>query len=162
MKADERIFDASDLCKRDGKKNHKDWITSLSNSRKRANLLDTPFTGSISGDPIPAFIDFGRWIARCPSCNGAEYVSKDEAIFYCFSCGNYENNGDAYPVQFPADVEEIEQELLKRPQKFASGGNLLGRQFNARPLVPGLSRTWHSEESLADLKAQNEKIKEDK
>ena len=160
MKTDEKIFDADDLAKRDGAKTHQEWINRLSKEQKRRNILDTPFTGKVSGDPAVAFVDFGRWIAKCPddNCNGAEYVSFEEKVFYCFSCGNIANFGDGRPVQFPRNKKSIEKELLKRPQQFTTGGNPLNRQFHARPKHRRLSRTWNAEESLDDLKEQNKVV----
>jgi len=154
MKIDEKIFDADDLAKRDGAKTHREWINKVSRDRARKNLLDTPFTGKVSGDPAFAFVDFGRWLAHCPDCNGAEYVSFEDKIFYCFSCGNYNNHGDGRPVKFPRNKKSIEKELLKRPQIFTAGGNPLARQFHARPKLPQLSRTWNIEETIEDLQDQ--------
>ena len=154
MQTDEKIFDADDLARRDGTKTHREWINKVSRDRARKNLLDTPFTGKVSGDPALAFVDFGRWLAHCPDCNGAEYVSFEDKIFYCFSCGNYNNHGDGRPVKFPRNKKSIEKELLKRPQIFTAGGNPLARQFHARPKLPQLSRTWNIEETIEDLQDQ--------
>lgn len=157
---DERIFDADDLAARDGAKTHREWIVLVCRDRAKKNLLDTPFTGKISGDPAPAFVDFGRWLAKCPDCNGAEYVSFEDKIFYCFSCGNYANCGDGRPVKFPRNRKAIENELLKRPQIFTAGGNPLARQFHARAKLPQLSRTWNVDETIEDLQEQRVSLME--
>jgi hypothetical protein len=154
MKTDEKIFDADDLARRDGTKTHREWINKVCRDRARKNLLDTPFSGRISGDAVPAFVDFGRWLAHCPDCNGAEYVSYEEKVFYCFSCGNYSQKGDGRPVNFPRNKTAIEAELLKRAQLFTAGGNPLARQFHARAKLPQLSRTWNIDETVEDLQEQ--------
>ena len=97
------MITATDLCKRDGCKTHKEWIQRRCGILKSKGLLDTPFTGEIiNKDPIRAEVDWGRWIANC-ECNGAEYVSKEEKIFYCFSCGNFKYGGKGRMVIFPND-----------------------------------------------------------
>lgn len=65
---------------------------------------------------LAARINAGRWIVDCPNCKSAVVASFQNAIFICSNCGSPENNGKWYKVLFPADKEDIEKELLKRPK----------------------------------------------
>ena len=85
-----------------------------------------------------ASVDFGRWLADCPDCNGAEYVDPDEPVFFCLSCGNEDNNHQARPVVFPEDKKDIESDLLKQPVKRKSG-------FMAFPQDGKTPRSWRPE-----------------
>lgn len=152
----DKIYTGRDLAQRDGWTTHAEWITQL--CRRMAHLLETPFSGKVSGEPIYAYVDFGRWIAAC-ECGGHEYVDPDEQIFYCFSCGNRAVQGDARPVIFPDARDEIERLLLRRPIDDRAGINALDRALKAKPLIPGLSRSWLPHETPAELRRQNREIK---
>ena len=148
------IITARHVAARDGCQTQKQWIERL--SRKQGRLLDTPFTGMILGGPVLARVDFGRWIADCPDCGGAEYVDPREAIFYCFQCGNRANGGHARPVAFPPERErlEIEALLLERDVDDRRGRNRIERALMARPAP--LPRNWTPGERPEDLRWQNE------
>lgn len=88
---------------------------------------------------IPALVNHGRWMAHC-GCGGAVVVSSKVPLFWCPDCGNQANKGKWLRVIFPAEKEEIEKELLKRP---ADDG------FRAR------NRNWLPGESVADLAKEN-------
>jgi len=150
------MITAKDLCKRDGCKTHNEWIMRRCGILKSKGLLDTPFTGEIVGNNVYAEVDWGRWIAKC-ECGGVEYVCKDEKIFYCFSCGNYELNGKGRRVIFPDNqkMQRIEEVLDEREMIVGKGTEKLGRVLHAKPKIPNLSRTWNKEETLNDLKKQN-------
>lgn len=150
----EKIFDAGDLCERDGVRSHVEWIV----ERCRRIPTDTPFTGKVRGKPVEAVVNYGRWVARC-ECGGVEYVSKREKVFYCFSCCNLENGGDGRPVVFPENVEEIEALLLARPVDARVGINALDRALRSKPVAAGLSRSWEAGESADDLREQNRMIR---
>lgn len=67
-----------------------------------------------SGTPVQARIEWGRWCVQCPNCHqGFEDVSPEEKVFFCFTCG-WENK--IHPVEFPDNIAEVEQVLLKRSQ----------------------------------------------
>jgi len=69
-------------------------------------------------EPIPAFINRGKWIAMCPEpmCFGqAEDVWRDWAYFLCMLCGNTAVGNRWRPVVFPANMDEIEAEIDLRP-----------------------------------------------
>lgn len=71
------------------------------------------FKPGARGKSVTAFVNFGRWIAACPFCAGAERVEPGEP-FYCFSCGMRGNGGHPVAVVFPAEVVEIEKVLTVR------------------------------------------------
>lgn len=157
----DKIITAKDYAKRAGFKTVTEYIQNL--CLKKGRLIDTPMEGEPTGEVV-AEINWGRWIAKCPDCNGAEDVDPDEPIFYCFSCGNYKNRGKPRKVKFPSKKvrEEIEAELLKRPVEIKSGANEIDRLVNAQPKIKDkdgvLSRCWTPGETVGDLKKQNKAI----
>ncbi|SCZ80386.1 hypothetical protein [Acidaminobacter hydrogenoformans] len=82
----------------------------------------------ISGTPVPAEVNHGRWIVKCPFCAGAEVISTHDPVFYCLSCLNIKNDGDLLPVLIPDNYREIEAELRDRKneanQNWAPGERL--------------------------------------
>ncbi len=60
---------------------------------------------------VMARIDWGRWIADCPCCAGAEFVSRKDRRFFCLNCGMVGNDGHPMQVVFPPDAKTIEAEL---------------------------------------------------
>ncbi len=152
------VITGKDLAARDGAPSHRAWIDHTSRRQARRNLLDTPFTGRVSGQAVLARINFGRWSAFCLDCGGSEYVDPEERIFYCFSCGNRTNGGDARPVAFPSAAmrEEIERLVMARPVDDRRGVNAMDRALKARCLVPGFSRSWEPPETPDELARQNE------
>ena len=107
---------------------------------------------------MKAYVNQGRWIATC-HCGGAEAVDPDEPFFYCFVCGNRSTDGNPRLVIFPKDKEQIEAELLKRPVIEMQGRNAVERAFQALPAVGRLARNWTPDETLDDLRQQNEGLK---
>lgn len=101
----------------------------MARRRSFAAPIDTALT-----KPIPAEINHGRWIVRCPYCSGAELADTADPRFFCLSCLNEEAGGKWLPVQFPANREELEKALLERKQVE--------------------TRSWLPHESLTDLLAQ--------
>jgi len=155
------MITAKDLCKRDGCKTHAEWINRRCTILRKKGLLDTPFTGEITGkDPIYAEVNWGRWIARC-ECDGVEYVSMDEKLFYCFSCGNFKYKGKGRKVIFPDEqkIKRIEEILEEREVIKKAGTEMLSRVLYSKPKIQGLSRTWNKDETLNDLKKQNKESK---
>lgn len=90
-------------------------------------------SSEITGEPLSAEINFGRWIVRCPYCSGAEIADKEDAVFMCLSCFNEENGGHFRPVSFPADSDSIESLLSGRREAH---------------------QNWTPGESLEDLKEE--------
>lgn len=153
-----QLITAKDLVAREGFPNVASRIRSLSLRQARKDASQVPWNGRLAaGEPVLARVDFGRWITDC-ECGGAEYVDPEEALFFCLSCGNAAAGGQARPVIFPtAKVrEEIEQLLLERPVIEGAGLDAVERAFKARPSIPGLARSWNPEESVEELRVQNE------
>lgn len=97
-------------------------------------------TGNVSdAEPVQAFVDGSRWIARCPNpvCGGAERVNFETGVFFCCECRNAAVGHDYIRVAFPARKTRdlIEGVLLRRPD------------WRFRAWLPG--------ETVNDLKAQN-------
>jgi hypothetical protein len=159
----DKIITALDYAKQNGCKTVREHLEKIQAKMKKR--YDTPLTGTPKGKPVAAEINFGRWIARCPDCNGAEDVDPNEPIFYCFSCGNFSNNGRPRSVIFPPTKERkaIEAEILKRPVKIRGGANELERMVNAVPEVVTdegiLSRSWLPGETVDEIKRQNKPLK---
>lgn len=65
-----------------------------------------------NGAPVVAYVNHGRWVADCPDCNGAEFVSMG-APFMCSNCLNG-GSGVYRPVTIPAQRDAIERRLLQR------------------------------------------------
>lgn len=146
-----------DIAHRDGFKTYKEWVKGL--GARLGRDLETPWTGKVNEakkNTVKARIDFGRWLADCPDCGGAELVDPDEPFFYCFSCGNRGLKGDARLVIFPGNIEEIEAVLEQRPVNDKRGRNKIEAARMARPLYPGLSRSWNPDETIEDLQQQNQ------
>ncbi len=113
------------------------------------------WNGKISKKPVPARIDFGRWIADCPDCGGACYVDPaDPSSFFCMGCGNASVGGAMRLVEFPADRELIELEVLRRPVAEPARMGPVDTALNSKPMVPGLSRSWRPGETVQDLADQ--------
>lgn len=58
--------------------------------------------GKPKGEPVKAFMENDRLIAKC-ECNGAEFVHPDDLRFFCHSCGNKSTGGRYRPV----DMSEV-------------------------------------------------------
>ena len=103
-------------------------------ARKRGRTLK--ITTEINKDyKVIAYINYGRWIAKCPWCNGADFVFKNEPYYFCFSCLNRAVDNKRIEVIFPKNINAIEQILLKRPLE--------------------INQNWLPEETIADLEKEN-------
>lgn len=151
---DDFIISAEHVCKRDSVHTLREWIFKTSHNFRG---LRFPYTGKTEGLSVVAVIEGGRWTAACiaPNCNGHEYVSPSERIFYCFSCGNKNNQGHANPVAFPDNWREIESALLARPLVLAPATTEFESIRSASPRIPGLGRWWAPPTTLTELIDQN-------
>ena len=158
------IITADHIAARDGYPNHRARLRGMF-ARMSAKYRNIKFDEREHGKPVKAFIDFGRWSARC-ECGGSEYVTYADPVFYCFSCCNRETGGRLRPVTFPARRDVIEQLVLERPVDDRRGLTDDERALNARPLVGvqengqalPLSRSWTPDESITDLRRQNKAV----
>ncbi len=97
-------------------------------------------TGNVSDtDPVEAFVDGSRWLAKCPTpgCGGAERVNFATLLFFCCECRNAPVDHDYIRVTTPTAKlrGQIETALLERPDwRF---------------------RAWLPHEKVADLIAEN-------
>jgi hypothetical protein len=61
-------------------------------------------------DQKRAYINHGRWVVDCPTCNGAGLTSRTMKVSCCFDCGSVYTK-----IRFPRNAKKIEHVLLKRP-----------------------------------------------
>lgn len=92
-----------------------------------------PATGYDDGEPLPAHINHGNWLVRCP-CGGYEYVWEEGWVF-CFSCANNYIGHKFRKTTFPSIRAEIEGIMKVRPLH---------------------NRNWNLGETLDDLRKENE------
>lgn len=154
-----RLITARDLAERDHISNVADWLRKSSQEAMRRGIIRRAWDGkSVSGTPVQAFVDFGRWLAKCDSCGGFCYVDPEEKIFFCLRCGN-QNSGMARPVLFPTDTDKIEVALLARPAiEDDRARNPVEKAILGRPIVEGLARSWHPGQTVDGLQAENERL----
>lgn len=110
----------------------------------------------VGGSPIRAFIDFGRWMARC-ECGQYNYVDPLEQILFCAKCGNG-NSGMARFVKFPHESvrKTIEALILARPViENPLAKDEIDAARLAQPLYAGLPRNWDPSETIDDLRILN-------
>ena len=82
-----------------------------------------------------ALVNRGRWIARCPFCSSAAYVTPADPRFFCCDC-SCEQVGIAWlRVVFPDDWREIDSVLSDRPGV--------------------LTRNWSPGETLTELRVES-------
>ena len=149
------IVNGKHLAETKGEKSLRDWVMKVAADKFRGGVIRYPFTGKIAEKKtVNARVDFGRWMADCPDCNGCEYVDPDDPFFFCLSCGNVTLEGYARRVIFPKNMVEIEKELIRRPVNDIIGANAVDKAMKAKSIYRGLSRSWNPGESVADLKRQ--------
>jgi ribosomal protein L37AE/L43A len=83
-----------------------------------------------------AYVNHGRWVARCPFCPSAQLVDPDDPRWFCARCENAFVDGAYTTVRFPGDVADVEAALCVRP--------------NER------NRNWLPGETAADLRAESD------
>ena len=83
---------------------------------------------------LPAVVNHGRWIVRCPWCRSAGYAGEN-CLFMCEECWNGAIGRKYARVYFPSERGKIEELLVKR-------------------LSPR-NRNWEQGESVAALRREN-------
>jgi hypothetical protein len=116
--------------------------------------MGVPWSGRVGRSTIEVFVDHGRWLAQC-ECGGAEYVTPEDPIFYCCSCGNENVNGAARRVIFPENKGEIETALLERVVMVVQGKTETARAAMSTPALPGVTRSWRPGETTGQLREQH-------
>lgn len=154
-----RIITLDDLVARDKKDSVQAWIISKCEEAIWAEKIRRGWDGStVEGEPVLAFINHGRWLARCKVCANPIYVSWQTPIVYCPECGNG-GSTSAWSVEFPVNREEIEAALVARPVEISNPSKLIRNDvewaFNARAVLPGLGRNWLPGETVEQLMAEN-------
>jgi hypothetical protein len=101
--------------------------------------VDLPPTSEVApGAPLPVEMNANRWIAKCPDCNGAEFVWFNQPLFMCASCWNGSVGGKWRRLRLPTEEEEEAVEGV----------------LAARPALE--NRNWVPGESIEDLENENE------
>jgi hypothetical protein len=67
-----------------------------------------------AGEPVKAFVEYGRWAAKCPICGQYIDVDPGEPVWLCTSCGGMRLEARVSVVIFPEERVAIETELLRR------------------------------------------------
>jgi len=153
-----RLITARDVARRDGHSTVAELILALMEKSIQRGYFQVRWDGEhVGGAPVMAFVDFGRWLARC-ECGQHNYVNEDEPVMFCARCGNG-NSGLARSVIFPADRKMIEDALLKRPViENPSAKNVVEAALLAKPKYTVLTRNWYpgqSVESLIEMNSMN-------
>jgi len=127
------IKDATDL----GYKNRSDLLNVGKTLAKNKHIPWTPEKSNEidSKHKVHAYINYGRWVANCCFCRGAELVFKDDPYFVCLSCFNSTIGYKKIEVIFPKDIEKIEAALNKR--------------------IEAKNQNWLPHETIADLEKEN-------
>ena len=132
----DKAITAKDYAIREKHKDTRDRIRQIA-SRHGLHLYE-----EVSGIPVKAQLDFGRWIARC-ECGGAEAVDPSDPVFFCVSCGNYRNSGRLRRVEFPADYKAVEKKVMARKVNLGPSDDPIEKQRRATP--KGDPRSWSPE-----------------
>lgn len=153
-----RLITARDVARRDGHATVAKMILALTEISITRGYFHVRWDGEhVGGTPAMAFVDFGRWLAKC-QCGQCNYVDPNEPIMFCARCGNG-NTGLARPVIFPAEQRMIEDVLLKRPViENPLARNIVEAALLAKPQLTVLTRNWHpgqSVESLIEMNSMN-------
>lgn len=95
--------------------------------REKLERLAKKAGGTItdSAETLAPFVNEGRWVATCPSCNAGISLHRDWPEAYCLSCFRVFVRFD-----WPADAGAIERALLGRP--------LRNRNWSRRELLEHL------------------------
>jgi hypothetical protein len=80
-------------------------------------------------------VNDSRWLVQCPLCRSAQVASVGDRRFFCVDCLNAHVQGRWIVVDWPANADEIEAELVKRPLPHTRG--------------------WTAEQTVADLQREN-------
>lgn len=147
-----RILTGDDRATEFGDKSYERMVKRMS---KKADVPWNGIKGKVA--PVQAYINGGRWLARCDACGSVFYVTPSDPFFYCLECGNEQLGGNSRPVTFPSDDkrEKIELLLRRRPvQLRKKKGRKTQLAAGALPLT-GLRRDWYPGTEVSELKAAN-------
>lgn len=88
---------------------------------------------------VEAYVNYGQWVAECPSGDGGAIVASRTEPFMCPECWNAPWNGQWLEVVYPANKAAVEAVLLARPK--------VRNDYRTRNWVPS--------ETVAGLQAEN-------
>ena len=99
-------------------------------------------------EPAAAYINGGRWLAKCPVCSNIEHVTPLHPYLFCHECTNEDIRQAARPVLFPQseEIKKIEEALLKNDLFLPDELGKLYKDINTTDLArlaqpaPGYSR----------------------
>lgn len=111
----------ADIYRGEGRRDSAEAVIDL--VRERGGEIPEPDPGTDESAPVIAFIDHGRWLAECGlfdtergrTCKNAQYVDVDDPRFFCITCHNNEVGGQWREVEWPADVEAVEETIIELP-----------------------------------------------
>lgn len=152
------LITAKDIAERDGCASVGEWLLVESRKAVQKGKIVRAWDGRlVSGLPVMAYVDFGRWAARC-ECGGGTYVDPIEPIFFCMNCGNG-GTGMARAVIFPIDMQGIETALLARPVvEDERAKNRIEAARLAKPFIDELPRNWHPHQAVEILLTENARL----
>lgn len=152
-----RLISARDMAARAGMRSVRDWMLARADELRRSGRFQVMWDGEhVGGAPVLAFIDFGRWGARC-ECGQQSYVDPDEPVLFCLKCGNG-NSGLARPVLFPSAAmrAQIEKLLMERPViEHPQAKDEIEAARLARPVYGFLPRSWYPSQPVEHLIEMN-------
>jgi hypothetical protein len=114
------------------------WVVSFDNLRNGSGHAPDDarvVPGWPDGEVVQAFAHRGSWLAKC-RCGSAALACQTDPRFFCIDCGNIEVEGAWLVVEWPEDVDAIEEILMKRMYR--------------------VNKNWTPGETLADLQAEND------
>lgn len=96
---------------------------------------NAPFAQAEKGrGKLSPYVNQGRWVVDCPDCPGAE-IAREDGRFVCMSEVITLGEAKEYAAPFPKARRAIESLLAPRPM---------------------INRNWTQDETLAQLKRENE------
>lgn len=119
----------------------------LKNTRGRPPAyMSLLLSDNTKGTPVEAFIQDGRWVARC-ECMGQEVVDPQDPLFVCLNPSCYNVSSGHYPraVNFPT-----KQERKKLAEVLLARTNPINRTWDRTGL-------YGKPETIEDLERENKK-----
>ena len=157
-----RIITLDDVAMRDGLSSATAWMLRKCNEGLTQKKFVRGWDGKTVRDDVTvlAFVNNGRWGARCRVCNNPMYVSWKTPVFYCGECGNG-GSSEAWRVVVPDEREAIEKALVKRALVVDDAKlirNEVELAFQARAAVAGLGRNWRPGIGVQELEDETDQF----